>query len=69
MTTTDTQFVTDEAGERVAVLVGIDRYRELLDAAEEVDAIRAYDAAKSSGDESVAFEEAVREIEDGRARA
>ena len=66
MTATDTQFVTDDTGQRVAVLIGLDRYRQLLDAAEEVDAIRAYDAAKASLDESVPFEEAVREIERGR---
>lgn len=69
MTSTETQFVTDGAGERIAVLVGIDRYRQLLEAAEEVDAIRAYDAAKASGDESVWFEEAAREIERGRSAA
>ncbi len=66
MTATDTQFVTDDAGERIAVLVGIDRYRMLLDAADEVDALRAYDAAKASGDESLAFEDAIREIEQDR---
>ena len=63
MTTTDTQFVTDAAGERIAVLVGLDRYRQLLDAIDELDAIRAYDRAKASGDERIGFEDAVREIE------
>ncbi len=66
MTPTDTRFVTDDAGQRIAVLIGLDRYRQLLDALEEVDAIRAYDEAKSSGDESVPFEDAVREIERNR---
>lgn len=66
MTATDTQFVTDDAGQRVAVLIGLDRYHQLLDAAEEVEAVRAYDAAKASPDESVPFDEAVREIERGR---
>lgn len=66
MTATDTQFLTDDAGERIAVLVGIDRYRVLLDAADEIDALRAYDAAKASGDESLAFEDAIREIERDR---
>lgn len=67
MTTTEIQFVTDDAGQRIAVLIGVDRYRQLLDALEEIDAIRAYDAAKASGDESVPFEEATREIERARA--
>ncbi len=63
MSSTETQFLTDEAGQRVAVLVGLDRYRQLLDALEELDTIRAYDEAKASGEEAIAFEEVVREIE------
>lgn len=66
MTPTDTQFVTDDAGHRVAVLIGLDRYHQLLEALEEIDAIRAYDDAKGSGDEAVPFEEATREIERDR---
>ena len=66
MTATDTQFVTDDSGQRIAVLIGLDRYRQLLEAVEEVEAIRAYDDAKESGDETVPFEEAIREIEQDR---
>ncbi|MEP0547313.1 MAG: hypothetical protein ABJF88_10310 [Rhodothermales bacterium] len=66
MTTTETQFVTDDRGERIGVLIGLDRYRQLLDAAEEIEAIRAYDEAKASGDEAIPFDEAVREIERDR---
>ena len=66
MTTTETRFVTDDAGHRIAVLIGIDRYRQLLEALEEIDAIRAYDEAKASGDEALPFEDAVGEIERDR---
>jgi hypothetical protein len=66
MTTTETQYVTDDRGQRIAVLIGLDRYRQLLEAAEEVEAIRAYDAAKASGDEAIPFDEATREIERDR---
>lgn len=68
MTPTDTQFVTDASGHRVAVLIGIDRYRQLVEALEEIDALHAYDEAKASGEEAVPFEEAVREIERDRGR-
>ena len=34
--------------------------------AEELEAIRAYDAAKAADDEAVPFEQAIREIERGR---
>lgn len=63
MTLSDTQFVTDETGQRVAVLVGMDRYRELLDAAEEMASVRAYDEAKQNGGEAISFEQAIREID------
>ena len=66
MSSTDTQFVTDDAGHRVGVLLGLDRYRELVEAAESLDAIRAYDDAKEETDPVIPFEQAVREIEAGR---
>ncbi|MEM1093276.1 MAG: hypothetical protein AAGJ10_01615 [Bacteroidota bacterium] len=66
MIATETQYITDDAGHRVGVLLGIERYRQLLEALEEVEAIRAYDEAKASGDAAVPFEEAVREIEQSR---
>ena len=66
MSSTDTQFVTDDAGQRVGVLLGLDRYRELVDAAEALDAIRAYDDAKETADEAIPFEQAIREVEASR---
>ena len=66
MSTTDTQFVTDDAGHRVGVLLGLDRYRELVDAAEALDAIHAYDEAKEDADDVIPFEQAVHGIEVGR---
>ena len=63
MSTNRDQFVIDESGNKTAVLVGIDRYSELLEAQEELDAIRAYDEAKASNDEAVPFAQAIKEIE------
>jgi hypothetical protein len=57
------QFVVDESGNRTAVLLDVERYMELLGAQEELESIRAYDEAKSSGDEAVPFSQAVKEIE------
>lgn len=58
-------YLVDEDGKQVAVLVDIEQYRVLLEAAEELDAIRAYDAAKASGDEAIPLEQAITEIEQG----
>lgn len=57
------RFVVDESGNRTAVLLDVERYFELLEAQEELESIRAYDEAKSSGDEAIPFHQAVKEIE------
>lgn len=63
MSTNKEQFVTDESGNKTAVLLEVDRYVELLEAQEELESIRAYDAAKVSNDEAIPFAQAVKEIE------
>ena len=64
--TTSPRFVTDSEGQRIAVLLDLPDYERLVEAAEELEDIRAYDEAKASGDEAIPFEQAVREIEEGR---
>jgi hypothetical protein len=56
------RFIVDENGQRVGVLLAIEDYRQLLAEVEELEAIRAYDAAKASGDEAVPLEQALAEI-------
>jgi PHD/YefM family antitoxin component YafN of YafNO toxin-antitoxin module len=59
-------YVVDESGNRVAVLLDISEYCKLLEELEELESIRAYDAAKASGEEAIPFEQAVAEIEQDR---
>lgn len=66
MPTVNEGYVVDEDGARVGVILPIEDYRKLLEELEELASIRAYDAARSSGDEVVPFEKAVREIEQDR---
>ena len=54
------QYVVDKRGEPVSVILDIGVYRKIL---EELAAVRAYDAAKASGDEAILFEQAIEEIE------
>ena len=49
------RFIVDENGTRVAVLLEIEDYHKLLEELEELESIRAYDAAKASEDEVVSF--------------
>lgn len=60
------QFVVDDSGEKKAVILDIAEYEKLLEEAEELEAIRAYDAAQAAGDEAIPFEQAVSEIERDR---
>jgi hypothetical protein len=57
------KFVVDEKGKAVSVLLDIKTYRKLIAELEELEAIRAYDAAKASGDTAIPFDLAANEIE------
>ena len=45
------------------MLLDIADYRKILEALEELDAIRIYDEAKASPERLIPFEEAIKEIE------
>ncbi len=60
------QFVVDDSGKKTAVILDIEEYEKLIDEAEELETIRAYDAAKAAHDEVIPFDQAVAEIERGR---
>jgi hypothetical protein len=60
--TEPTQFLTNENGERIAVVINIDDYEKMLDELEELADIRAYDEAKASGETPIPLEEALAKI-------
>ena len=62
------QFVTDESGARIAVVLDIEEYERLLEELEDLQAVREYDEAKASGETPVPFEEATERIERNRKR-
>ena len=66
MTQIGRHVVVDDNGKKKAVILDIAEYRKLLEEAEELEAIRTYDAARAAGDEVVPFEQAVSEIERDR---
>lgn len=53
----------DEKGNKVSVVLDIDEYRRIIAELEELESIRAYDAAKASGDEAIPLDDAIAEIE------
>ena len=66
MITLRERFVIDKDGKRTVVLLDIEQYNNLMEELEELESIRAYDAAKSSGEEAIPFEQAIKEIEKQR---
>ena len=65
MTSIAKQYVVDEKGDRVGVLLSVEDYQKLLDELEELESLRAYDAAKATGEEAIPCEQAIAEIEKG----
>ena len=59
------QYIIDENGQRVSVVLEIGAYQKLLEELEELESIRAYDQAKSRDDETIPFEQAVKDCRFG----
>lgn len=59
----EAKYVVDDNGSRVGVVLNIGDYEKLLQEAEGLEGIRAFDQAKASGEEPIPFEQALSEIE------
>ncbi len=59
----DERFMVDGDGRKVAVVLDVTVYEKLLEDAEELETLRAYDRAKASEDEVLPLEKAISEIE------
>ena len=60
------RYVTDEKGNKIAVLLDLGEYKKILEELEELESIRAFDSAKLSQNEAILFEDAVNDIERDR---
>jgi hypothetical protein len=56
------RFVVDDDGNRVQVLLDIADYEKLLEALEDLEDIRDYEAAMASGEQPIPFEQAMAEM-------
>jgi len=61
-----TQFVTDDHGKKLAVILPIHEYHKMLDALEELEDIKLYDEARKGKQEFIDAEKAFKEIEEAR---
>lgn len=49
------QYITDEQGKRVAVVLSMQQWQQLLDELDELDDIRLYDAVKSRNEPTLSL--------------
>jgi PHD/YefM family antitoxin component YafN of YafNO toxin-antitoxin module len=61
-----TQFLINEKGEKTAVVISIEEYEKILEELEDLEDIRAFDEAKTSGEVPIPLEQAFDEIERNR---
>lgn len=61
-----TQFVTDDHGKKLAVILPIKDYNKMVDDLEELEDIKLYDKAKEGKQEFINAEQAFKEIEESR---
>jgi hypothetical protein len=54
------RFLVDQDGNRVGVVLDMDEYQTLLADLEELESIRAFDAAQASGEQPIPFEQAIQ---------
>ena len=62
MTSLKEQFVVDKKGRRIGVVLNMAVYRKILDQLDELDAIRAFDAAKASGETAIPLEQVAPQV-------
>jgi hypothetical protein len=61
-----TQFITDDQGNKLAVILPIEDYQKIVSDLEELEDIRLYDASKKVEQEFIDAEQAFKEIEESR---
>lgn len=60
------EYLVDEQQKRKAVLLPMSEWEQIVQELDELDDIRAYDAAKEQPSETLPFEQAIREIRPDR---
>ncbi len=63
---TPRRFLTDEKGEKIAVVLDIEEYERLLEDAADLEAVREYEQAKAAGEKPLPLEQALAEVRRNR---
>ncbi len=57
------QYITDQSGEKISVVIPIQEFNNLLEELEDLEDVRLYDEAKADNETSVPIDEAFKIIE------
>jgi hypothetical protein len=55
------QYITDDKGNKISVVLSMNEYEDILHRLDELEDIRLYDEVKSRNEESMPFEEYLRQ--------
>ena len=66
MLTVHPQYITDDKGEKLSVILPMSEFKSIMEDLEDLDDIRLYDEAKRSDEPSIPVEEAFKIIEANR---
>lgn len=66
MLTVNPQYITDNTGKKISVVLSIKEFKTIMEELEELEDVRLYDEAKASGEPSVPIDEAFKIIEANR---
>jgi tRNA(Ile2) C34 agmatinyltransferase TiaS len=66
MLSLDPQYITDEKGKKISVILPMKDFKNIIEELEELEDIKLYDEVKNSNEPSIAIDIAFKEIEDKR---
>ncbi|SDF03563.1 hypothetical protein SAMN05216464_11217 [Mucilaginibacter pineti] len=66
MLTVTPQYITDNAGKKLSVVLPINEFNSIMDELEELEDIRLYDDAQGDKEPSIPIDEAFKMIEEKR---
>lgn len=66
MLTISPQYITDNAGKKISVVIPIKDFKAIMDELDELEDIKKFDEAKKNDEPSIDIEEAFKMIESNR---
>ncbi len=66
MLTISPQYITDNSGKKISVVIPIKEFKAIMDELDELEDIKLFDEAKKSDEPSIDIEEAFKMIEANR---